>query len=87
MPAVADGAFTVLVFRRTLWYRHPELILALLAFVVPHVGFKDVPAGAQRRPGRGVHNIDTAARRAMYLFTWRTTVGDSMVEYIQTLLA
>ena len=82
MPAVADGAFTVLVFRRTLWYRHPELILALLAFVVPHVGFKDVPAGAQRRPGRGVHNINTTARRAFYFLIWRRNVGDSMVEHI-----
>ena len=82
MPAVADGAFTVLVFRRTLWYRHPELILALLAFVVPHFGFKDVPAGAQRRPGRGVHNINTAARRAFYFLIWRRTIGYSMVEHI-----
>ena len=67
VPAVAGRAFPAFIFRGAPRNRHSKLILALLAFIIPGVVFKDVLTCAERRPGRGFHDIRIAARWAMYI--------------------
>jgi hypothetical protein len=66
VSAPAKRAFPVFIFRGAVGDGHPELVLALLAFIIPRIAFEDVLACAEGSPGRGFHDFGAKAGRARY---------------------
>jgi hypothetical protein len=80
VSAVTQRASPAFILRRAPGNWQFEILLALLALVLPGIILKNIPAGTKRCPGRGFHDIGTAAPGAAHFYSYRRFTHDFRVE-------